>query len=323
VVDVSGQHGGHGHPHEMTAATSPEARRRALVVALGANGALLVVQLVAAIAAGSLALLADTAHLGADVVALVLALIGQHLAVRPATVRASYGWERAEVLAAAANSVLLTAVSAWVVWEAIQRFDHPQAVDGPVVAVVGGLGLVVNAGSALLIARATGANLNLRAAFWHLTSDALGSVGVIVAGVVITVSPGATWVDPTISLAITALVLVAAWSLLRDAVGVLLERAPRGIDPTELEDALRTEAGVEAVHHLHVWSLGSETPALSAHVVLNGEPSLHDAQLVGNQLRTMLAERFGVEHATLELECHDCADTAHGNVSAGLRDSAP
>jgi cobalt-zinc-cadmium efflux system protein len=161
----------------------------------------------------------------------------------------------------------------------------------------------------------------MRAAFWHLASDALGSFGVIVSGVVLAISPSASWVDPTISILITLLVLVAAWGLLRDATSVLLERAPRGLEAAAIEAALLGESDVEAVHHVHVWSLGSETPALSAHVVLRDEPTLHDAQLVGNRLRSMLAERFGVEHSTLELECHDCAEPAHRIGPAGLRDS--
>ena len=310
------------HHHGPARATSPGARRRALVIALVANGCLFVVQLVAALAFGSLALLADTAHLATDVVALVLSLVGLVMSQRPASARTTYGWERAEVLAAMVNSLLLTAASAWIVFEAIQRLQSPEAIDGLGVALVGGLGLVVNAGSAWVIARASGANLNLRAAFWHLASDALGSFGVIVAGLAFAVT-GADWIDPVISILITLLVLVAAWTLLRDATSVLLERAPRGLDREAIETALRDGRDVEAVHHVHVWSLGSETPALSAHVVLRNEPSLHEAQLVGNELRTLLAERFGIEHATLELECHDCSDTVHAIGPTDRGESSP
>ncbi|MGZ4675839.1 MAG: cation diffusion facilitator family transporter [Acidimicrobiia bacterium] len=312
----------HHHAHDGHGAATPEARRRALGIALAANALLLVVQLVAAIALGSLALLADTAHLAADVVALVLAMIGQVLSTRPAKARTTYGWERAEVLAATLNSLLLTAVSAWVVWEAVRRYSHPHSIDGAGVAIIGGLGLAVNAGSAWGLARTSGASINLRAAFWHLASDALGSLGVVVAGVALALTD-ATWIDPTISIGITLLVVIAAWSLLRDAISVLLERAPRDLDPAAIEAAMLETETVEAVHHVHVWSLGSETPALSAHVVLRDEPSLHAAQLVGDDLRSMLAERFGVEHSTLELECHDCAYPAHSPGTAPLRDSHP
>jgi cobalt-zinc-cadmium efflux system protein len=315
---VSGHH--HHAPSGTTA--SPAARRRALVLALVANGALLVVQIVAAVAFDSLALLADSAHLATDVVALGLALVALMLSTRPASSRTTYGWERAEVLAALLNAALLLAASAWIVWEAIGRFSDPAEVDGAGVAVIGVLGLVVNGVSAWLVARVSGHNLNLRGAFLHLASDALGSLGVVVAGVVIATT-GSTWVDPAISLAITALVLVATWSLVRDATSVLLEQAPRGMDADAIEAALLTDPRVDAVHHLHLWSLGAETPALSAHVVLMGEPTLHAAQLVGNQLRATLGSDFGIDHVTLELECHDCADTVHTVAGVGPRDSHP
>jgi cobalt-zinc-cadmium efflux system protein len=317
---VSGHHHHDGAPDPTTA--TPAARRRALVLAVLANAALFVVQIVSAIAFDSLALLADSAHLATDVLALGLALAAVMLSTRPASARTTYGWERAEVLAALVNAVLLVAASAWIVVEAIGRFSDPHTVDGVGVAVVGAIGLVVNAGSAWLVARVSGHNLNLRGAFLHLASDALGSFGVIVAGVVVALT-GSTWIDPAISLAITALVLVATWSLVRDATSVLLEQAPRGMDAAAIETTLLADPRVEAVHHLHVWSLGSETPALSAHVVLAGEPTLHAAQLVGNELRAALDAEYGIDHVTLELECHDCADQVHTVSGAAPRDLHP
>ena len=299
----------HTHHHGDADAT-PAARRRALSFALGANAALFVGQLIAALAFGSLALLADAAHLATDVVALALALVALRLAGRPASARSSYGWERAEVLAALGNAVLLIAASGWIVWEAIHRFSEPEPINGTAVAIVGALGLVVNAGSAFAVARVRGGNLNLRGAFLHLAADALGSLGVIIAGITVAFTD-ADWIDPVVSLAITALVVGSTWSLVRDATSVLLERTPRGVDISQIEAALNAEPDVEAVHHMHVWSLGSENAALSAHVVLHGEPSLHDAQLVGNRLRAQIQDRFGITHATIELECHDCADTVH------------
>ena len=176
--------------------------------------------------------------------------------------------------------------------------------------IVGLLGLGVNAGSAWVIGRSSGASLNLRGAFLHLASDAAGSVGVIVAGLVVIVT-GAEWVDPLVSILISVLVLVAAWQLLRDATRVLLEGAPKGLDVAAVEQALTTAEGVDAVHHLHIWSIGSETPALSAHVVLGGELTLHEAQSRGEELKAELVKQFGIEHATLELECHSCDDDDH------------
>ncbi|MGZ4802768.1 MAG: cation diffusion facilitator family transporter [Acidimicrobiia bacterium] len=305
-------HDHHAHTATSGSTTSTyRSRVRALQIALAANGVFFVVQLVAAIAFGSLALIADSAHMASDVVALALALLAQKLTTRAPSNRNTYGMLRAEVLAAQANAAALVLVSGWVVYEAIQRFSHPQPVDGLGVLVVGVLGLGVNAGSAWVIARAGGDNLNLRGAFLHLASDAVGSIGVVIAGAVV-VATGAEWIDPLISIFISVLVLIAAWSLLRDATSVLLEGVPKGLDVDAVEQALTSAEGVEAVHHLHVWSIGSETPALSAHVVLAGELTLHDAQARGNQLKTELAEHFGIEHATLELECHTCDDENHG-----------
>ncbi len=202
---------------------------RALQIALAANAAFLVVQLLAGIAFDSLALIADSAHMGADVGALALALVARRLASRPASTRNTYGMLRAEVLAAQANALALVLVSGWVIFEAVQRLSDPPAVDGLGVLVVGFLGLAVNAGSAWLIARSGDRSLNVRGAFLHLAADAAGSLGVIVAGAVV-LATGEDWIDPAISLLITALVLVAAFGLLRDATVVLLEGVPKGID---------------------------------------------------------------------------------------------
>jgi cobalt-zinc-cadmium efflux system protein len=304
----------HDH-HAHGAGTAPDgashqARVRALQIALVANGGFFVVQLVAGIAFGSLALIADSAHMASDVVALALALLAQALSTRPASSRNTYGMLRAEVLAAQANAAALVLVSGWVVFEAVQRFSNPEPIDGLGVLIVGALGLAVNAGSAWVIARTSGNSLNLRGAFLHLASDAAGSVGVVLAGAIV-LTTGAEWVDPLVSILISVLVLVAAWQLLRDATRVLLEGVPKGLDVDAVERSLQTAEGVEAVHHLHVWSIGSETPALSAHVVLAGELTLHQAQTRGDELKKGLADQFGIEHATLELECHQCDDDEH------------
>ncbi len=286
------------------------ARVRALQIALVANGVFFAIQLAGGIVFGSLALIADSAHMASDVVALALALLAQALITRPASNRNTYGMLRAEVLAAQANAAVLVLVSGWVVYEAIQRFSSPEPIDGLGVIVVGLLGLAVNAGSAWIISRSSGDSLNLRGAFLHLASDAAGSVGVVIAGIVV-LTTGADWVDPLVSIFISILVLIAAWQLLRDTTRVLLEGVPKGLDVDAVERSLASADGVEAVHHLHVWSIGSETPALSAHIVLTGELTLHEAQARGDRLKEELASGFGIEHATLELECHSCDDDDH------------
>lgn len=299
-------------------------QRRVLAAALAANGAALVAEVVGGLAFRSLALLADAAHLLTDVAGLALAALALRLVERPATPRHSFGLQRAEVLAAQANGLLLAGASVWILVEAGRRFVHPVPVAGLGLSVVALVGLGVNVGSAALIARVRGASLNMRAALLHMASDAAGSAGALLAGV-LALAWGLDRADPLVSMLIAALVLHAAWRLLRDTTHVLLEGTPRGIDPLAVEEALRSSEGVEGVHHLHLWNLASDVPALSAHVVLSGEVSMHEAQGRGERLKAMLARRFGIVHSTLELECHECgpAHDAAGHPPAASRAPRP
>lgn len=256
---------------------------------------------------GSLALLADGAHMTSDVLALTLALVALSLAQRAPTERHTFGLQRTEVLAAQANGVLLMVGAIAIVIEAVRRFQNPQSIDVAGVLVVGIAGLLVNVGSAFVVGRAAHGNLNLRAALWHLVFDALGSLAVVLAAIG-TALFDAERLDSIASIAIAVLVVVGAWRLLRDSTRVLLEAVPTGVDVGAVRDALGAQPGVEAVHHLHVWTVGAEHAALSAHVVLSGPLSLHEAQERSVALKQVLAERFGIEHATLEVECHACVD---------------
>ena len=166
---------------------------------------------------------------------------------------------------------------------------------------------MVNIASASLLRRAAGDSLNMRGAFLHLASDAVGSFGAVAAGASILIWDNHR-VDPAVALLVSGLVLWASWRLLRQTTHVLLEGTPQGMDASEVERALASEHGVNGVHHLHLWSLASDVPSLSAHIVLDGSTSMHDAQIRGEQLKVMLAERFGVGHATLEMECHPHED---------------
>lgn len=287
-------------------------QRRALEVALLANGAFVVAEVVGGLVFGSLALLADAAHMASDVVGLGIALIAQRLLMRPASDRHSFGLQRAEVLAAFGNALLLLATAGYVFFEASRRLAAPADVQGGGLLVVATLGLAVNLGSAWLLARTRDRSLNLRGAYLHLLADAAGSVGVMVAGVAV-LTTGADWVDPAVSVLIGLLVLWSAWGLLRDTVHVLLEGTPPGLDPAEVERALLGHPAVGSVHHLHLWNIASDTPAMSAHVVIVGEVDLHGAQTRCGELKALLAKRYGIAHATLELECHVCdpAETRH------------
>jgi cobalt-zinc-cadmium efflux system protein len=282
-----------------------EAQKRALRISLLANGVLLIVEVVTGLALGSLALLADAAHMMSDVAALGLALGAQRLLDVPASSRHTYGLQRAEVLAAQLNGLVLLVAAGWIVYEALGRLGDAPEIAGGGLALVASLGLIVNLVSARLLFVARGDSLNMRGAYLHMLLDSLGSIGALGAGLG-ALWWGAFWADPTISIAIAALVLWSAWELLRDTTQILLEGAPRGMDASEVAAALASDAAVETIHHLHLWNLASDVPALSAHVVLVRASSLHDAQIEGDRLKEMLRERFGIAHSTLELECHVC-----------------
>jgi len=296
-------HDGHADPADSHVTRSTQ--HRALWISLVANGIFMVVELVGGVVFQSLALIADAAHMLSDVAGLGVALVAQHLVDRRATARHSYGLQRAEVLGAQANGLALLVVAAWVIYEAVGRIGEPADVVGGGLLVVATIGLVVNVLSAVLIARAQGQSLNMRGAFVHMAMDAAGSVAAMVAGIAVIVW-NADWVDPVASIVIAVLVLWSAWGLLRDTAQVLLEGTPRGLDPDSVEATLTADDEVEAVHHVHLWNLASDVPAMSAHVVLRGEVSLHDAQASGDRLKSLLEHRFGISHATLELECHPC-----------------
>jgi cobalt-zinc-cadmium efflux system protein len=309
-----GDHHHDGHDHLATSGT----QRRALWIALLANASFLGAEVVGGVVFGSLALLADAAHMASDVVGLVIALIAQTLMYRPPTGRHSFGLRRAEVLGAQLNGILLVVVSGWVIYAAIRRLGQPADIEAVGLLVVATLGLAVNLASAFVLGRAAagGGNLNLRGALIHMLADAAGSLGAIAAGIAVLVWD-ATWVDPVASIAIALLVLWSAWGLLRATTDVLLEGTPRGIDPVLVSQTLTADDAVEAVHHLHLWSLASDQPALSAHVVIRGEVALHQAQQDNDRLKEVLAVRFGIHHATLELECHSCEQPDQSGADSG------
>ena len=299
---VGQEHDGHARPEAFA-----DERRRVLWLVLIVNAVYLVVEVVGGFLFDSLSLLADGAHMFSDVTGLGIALIAQALVLRPASPRHSYGLQRAEVLGALANGVLLVASAGWIIVEALRRIGDAPDVNGGGLLAVAVIGLVINLVSAVALSRSAGRSLNMRAAVVHSASDAAASLGVIVAALAI-VFVDATWADPAISIGIGVLVLVSAWGLLRETTHVLLEGTPRNIGTDEVVATLLAEPEVVGVHHVHLWNLASETTAMSAHIVLEGPETLHDAQERGDELRVLLEERFGIEHATLELECHPCDD---------------
>ncbi len=274
---------------------------RALRAALYANAALLVIEAAGGLAFGSLVLLADAGHLLADVSALAVSVAAVRIARRRPTARHTFGFERAEVLAAQVNALLLVGVMVWIVQAAIRRLAAPAAVQAGGMLAVAALALAVNGVSAVLLARAAGRSLNMRGSYTHLAVDAAGSLTAILAAALI-LGWGLQSADPVASLLTASLAALAVVGLIRRTTHVLMEGAPRGLDAGQVTAALLEHRRVVGVHHLHLWSLASDDPALSAHVVLAGKPSLADAQRCAEALRVTLAARFRIENVTLELE---------------------
>jgi cobalt-zinc-cadmium efflux system protein len=283
-----------GHHHHADG----ERPRRALQGALVVSGTFLVVEVLGAWWTGSLALAADAGHMFADVGGLVLALFASWIATRPPTPAKTYGYQRAEILAALLNSLVLLVLAGAILYEAVQRLREPHPVPGGPLLVIGALGLGANAASAWMLRRQAQGNLNVRAAYLEVLGDALGSVGVLAAAVVIMLS-GWMPIDSLVSVAIGLFIVARTWRLLAQVVNVLLEGTPAHLDIGEIEAAMRGVVGVRRVHELHVWTLTSGRDAMSAHVVVD---DMSESDRLLDELHRVLHARFGVDHTTIQLE---------------------
>lgn len=272
--------------------------RRVLAIVLTLTFAFTAVEVVGGLLTGSLALLADAAHMLSDNLALTLALVAVWLAGRPSTPERSFGYQRAEILAALANGVILVALAIWIFVEAFARLSDPPEVLAGWVAAVAVVGLAVNLTAALILHRGGHDTLNMRAALRHVLADAFGSAGVLAAAFVILIT-GWRYADPLAGGLIGVLVLVSSLSVLRDSVHILLEGAPPGIDARELGRRLAEMPGVVEVHDLHVWTITSGFPALSAHVLVERGDDCHARR---RQLEELLLREYGIEHTTLQVD---------------------
>ena len=284
----------------MTTVPGPTAagqNKRKLQIVLTLTAVYLCAEVIGGLLTGSLALLADAGHMLTDVAGLALALLAIRFAERPPTPERTYGYYRAEILAALANAVVLTVISLYILYEAYQRFRDPPEVASKEMLLVAGLGLVVNVVGILLLRRGAAESLNLKGAFFEVLSDLLTSVGVMIAGVIM-LTTGWYYADPLISAGIGVLILPRTWRLLRESVGVLLEGTPADLDLTKLRQAIAAVPGVTGVHDLHAWTLTSGMNALSAHVVM-GDSGSHDGVL--RAVHQRLAD-FPVAHATIQVE---------------------
>lgn len=292
------------HDHAPAGGIRDAGNRRLLAIALSLTATVMVVQVVGAILTGSLALLADAAHMFTDAAALVVALIATAIAARPADDRRTFGYQRAEVLGALVNGIVLIVLSLWVAFEAVQRLLAPAEaeVQGGLMLVVAVVGLLANAVSMWLLGRAQKRSINVRGAYLEVLGDLIGSAAVIVAAIVI-VTTGFVQADAIASLFIAVMIVPRAIGLLREVMAVLTESAPTGVHVAEIREHLRGADGVVDVHDVHVWQLTRGAPVFSAHVVVE-EAALTDgrASRILASLQTCLADHFDVEHSTFQLE---------------------
>ena len=302
-----GHHHGHGHSHgEGTP------RGAGFATAVAFNLGFVLVEVAAGLISGSMALIADAGHNFSDVLSLLLAWGASILAARPPSERFTYGLKSSSILAAIANAALLWVALGAILVETVRRFSDPEPVEGATMIVVAAVGILINGLSALIFARGSKTDINLRAAFQHLLADAAVSAGVVVAGIVVMLT-GAWWIDPAISLVITLVIGWGSWGLLREAVKMGLLAVPTGIDQAKVREFLESQAGVTAVHDLHIWPMSTTENAITAHLVMpGGYPG--DAFL--HELAHRLEHRFGIGHPTFQVET--LSDTGCALVSEGV-----
>jgi cobalt-zinc-cadmium efflux system protein len=294
----SHDHEAHGHAHGAGHVHAPASFGTAFAVGIVLNTGFVIVEAVYGVLSNSVALFADAGHNLGDVLGLLVAWIASVLVKRAPSPRFTYGLRGSSILAALFNAVFLLLTIGGISWEAIQRLGHPASVSGGTVMIVAAIGVVINGICAWLFASGRKGDLNLRGAFAHMAADALVSVGVVVAGLVILLT-GWLWLDPVVSLAINATIVWGTWSLLRDAVGMSLAAVPVQIDPREVRRYIEARDGVASLHDLHVWPLSTTETALTCHLVM---PAGHPGDAFIHGLCRGLADRFKIHHATLQIE---------------------
>ena len=299
MSDHDHDHGDHDHDHHAP----PERMTSAFAIGMVLNILFVIIGVVAGVFAHSTALLADAAHNLGDVLGLGMAWGATVLARRARTARRTYGLRRTTILAALANGGLVLFAIGGVAWEAIVRLDNPPEVHGSIVAIVAAIGVVINAGAAMLFAKGRAEDINVRGAFLHLVADAAVSAGVVVAGVIVW-QTGKAWIDPVTSLLVSVVILFGTWKLVREALDLLLDAVPPHIDPEAVHVFLAELPGVTGVHDLHIWSMSTTEVALTAHLVATvSPPSLRDAA-------AEIERRFKIRHVTIQLDTAEQTDCA-------------
>lgn len=291
----------HGHGHHHGHAHAPATFGRAFAIGIALNLGFVAIEAVYGIVAGSMALVADAGHNLSDVLGLVIAWIASVLAARPPSARYTYGLKSSSILAALGNAAFLLVALGAILIETVRRLIEPEPVAGGQVMIVAGIGIVINTSTALLFMRGRHHDINIRGAYLHMVADAAVSAGVVVAGLLMTLT-GAWWIDPVTSLIIVGVIAAGTWGLLKDALKMSLHAVPPGIDERRVRAFLTARPGVEAVHDLHIWPMSTTETALTAHLVMpGGYPG--DAFL--HQLAHDLEHDFAIGHATVQIETLD------------------
>ncbi|OGE23095.1 MAG: hypothetical protein A3J42_00750 [Candidatus Dadabacteria bacterium RIFCSPHIGHO2_12_FULL_53_21] len=288
----------HEHSHDV----ENTKEKKTLIVVLILTATFMVVEAASGFYTGSLALLSDAAHMLTDVFALSLAYLALWFSVKPPTLSNTYGFYRAEILAALINGILLFVISGVIIIEAYERFKVPREVKSLEMTVVATVGLLLNLGSAYMLSRYQSANLNIKGALYHVISDTLGSAGAVVAGVVMLLT-GWYYADSIISVLVSVLILRSAWVILKESVHILLEGTPRGVDLKAVQNSICSHEGVLSVHDLHAWTLTQGFDALSAHLVVD---DMHKSEELISDIKDQLSGRFHITHVTLQLETKEC-----------------
>ena len=294
---------GHAHSHGSSSDSSRGTSRR-LVLALGITLAFVLVEVIAGLRARSLALLSDAGHNLTDAVALGLSWYAVRLSAQKAHAGKTFGYHRAGILVALVNSTTLVVISLWIFYEAFHRFRSMPEVQSGVLIGVGALAFAINMFTAWLVKKGSEHDLNLRSAFVHLAGDAISTLGAVVAGVIIMFT-GMNWLDPAVSVLIGGLILWNAWGILKETVSILLESTPQDIDLNDMVQDMRAIDGVRGVHDLHVWSITRSVRFLSAHIVTE-DVAISRGAALQREIKALVSRKYGVGHATLQLECVGC-----------------
>lgn len=301
---MSHHHSHHDHHHHHGAPLTNIGR--AFIIGIVLNIIFVVIEFVTGFLTNSLALLSDAGHNLSDVATLALSLFAFQISKRKATDKYTYGFHKSTILASLTNAVILFIAVGSIGWEAVQRFISPEETQGRVISIVAGIGIVVNAVSALFFFRNKEADLNVKGAYLHLVLDALVSAGVVIAGLLISYT-GFKWIDPLISLLIMAVVVYSTWGLLTESLKLSLDAVPTAIEMNKVKAAILKTKGIRSIHHIHIWAMSTTKNAMTAHLIL--EKNLSDQQVAGlkHDVKHTL-EHLNIQHVTLETEIEECQE---------------